>query len=59
MVEQEILEGNKLIAEVLVNQGYVINKDGTIYGKRGKLLKLHKCTSGYYQLNIGNLLNHI
>ena len=53
MVEQEILEGNKLIAEVLVNQGYVINKDGTIYGKRGKLLKLHKCTSGYYQLNIG------
>lgn len=53
MTEQEILDGNKLIAEKLCDYGYKINKDGTVIGKRGNKLKLHMGTSGYIQLNIG------
>jgi len=50
MKTEEILAGNKLIAE-FNKLGYEIYSSGKIRGSRGKLLKLHIGTSGYYQVN--------
>lgn len=53
MKDEQIIEGNRLIAELLHEQWYVIFNDGSILGKKGRFIKLHKGTSGYLQLNIG------
>lgn len=50
MTEIEIIEGNKLIAE-LNKRGYSILSDGRIIGLKGQFLKLHKGTCGYLQFN--------
>lgn len=43
-------EGNRVIAE-LKSIGYAILSDGRVLGKAGVVLKLHKGTSGYMQVN--------
>lgn len=44
MTQQEIIEEFK-------SYGYSILSSGTVIGKKGKLVKLSKGTTGYYQIN--------
>lgn len=53
MTQEEIIEGNKLLAE-FNKLGYEIYTSGKVRGVRGKFLKLHKGTSGYIQVNVWN-----
>lgn len=46
-----VQETNKTIAEI-EELGYVINKDGTIIGKRGLPMKFYVSKNGYYILTI-------
>jgi HNH endonuclease. len=48
MTPQEIIKGNKLIAEFESN-GYKIFRNGIVIGKNNKPLKLHINKNGYFQ----------
>lgn len=53
MTTQEIIEGNKLIAEFR-ELGYDVFKNGMVRGVSGRLLRIHKNKNGYIQVNTWN-----
>ena len=53
MTQEEIIAGNKLIAEFM-GWGYEIYQSGKVRGKLGTFLKLYPNKNGYMQVNIYN-----